>query len=93
MTDFFSRSKELKEKAIKPPYKKKWDGSSLLTEKGENFVSFDCTEYTGEYIVHCVNTHAKLCELLERALKQLDGADSYNQMCMREIQAELEKLK
>ncbi len=88
--DFFARSKALRKKAIKTPYT--WDGSSLYTEKGENFVSFDCTEYTGEYIVHCVNTHERLCDIVEEYLNYLRFEYGEESEHFKEIKAALEEM-
>lgn len=117
LVTFFDKSRELREEAAKRPWKAfengPWGGQGYGVAIGDDIEEWLTTKKLAQngsnalYVVHCVNTHEKLCELLESALNTLlsvqsnrgTHAGSINaknfhecrEACLK-IQSELEKL-
>lgn len=95
---FFEKSKALKEAATKTPWKKHDSTEtrfSYIESKDHRTVAgYHITDGDSAYIVHCVNTHARLCELLEEAMDALDIAytEHYRFDVKIEIQAVLDEM-
>lgn len=67
---FLERSKELREKAIQTPYKLTCLGS-LMTPKGEDFGTLQCSECTRDYILNAVNTGETRDEIIRLMSKAI----------------------
>ena len=99
---FLEKSKSLQAKATKTPweifgnktYSDVW--RSPFSDEKEK-IAVECFTKNTEYIVHCVNTHAKLCELLIIAMAEIklcrgrSGIENHTNT-LRDLQEELDKL-